>query len=74
MVKKTLSIQRTVYPLDYDRNNKAGYSEWMFYIHNEVKKDQSRQQRLHTLIAAAAVSTSYEISKAYNELIQVLHK
>lgn len=43
--KKVLSIQRTIYPLDYNKNNKkedAGFNMWIAYIHKtqeQVAKD-----------------------------------
>lgn len=38
MRAKVLSTDHTVYPLDYDKNGKAGLVEWRQHVHDELHR------------------------------------
>lgn len=37
MRSKILSTDHTMYPLDYDKNDKKGFHQWREYIHTELQ-------------------------------------
>lgn len=79
MRTKVLSTNPVVYPLDYDKNNKAGLHQWRAYIHNELKKsirqDESLIIEAHKILTHDArykTPTSYARKVKYDRIVYVL--
>jgi hypothetical protein len=46
-LKKTVLVQKTVYPFDYKKNDSdEEFNEWALHIRNEVIKHSSPEERL----------------------------